>query len=234
MKAEDLKKLIQGKRRWTEPLAPEETALGFKGWYSSKYLPHFDSPGAQQYLSYRLADSLPAERRGEWAAILAIEDDLERHRQLERYLDLGHGACHLRDPRIARLVQENLWHHDGEHYRLLAWVVMPNHVHVLIEVWRTPLGKILKGWKSYTAKAANKILGLESTFWQDDYFDRYIRDEDHYRRVVHYIENNPIKAGLVPLAAEWPWSSAHFRTREGTSHKTLTHPTSSRVPAKPC
>jgi hypothetical protein len=66
MTPKDLKRLIDGKRRWTEPLTPEEQAKGFRGWYSSKYLPHFDSPGAQQYLTYRLADSLPAERRGEW------------------------------------------------------------------------------------------------------------------------------------------------------------------------
>src|SRR5512133_3680293 len=83
-KPEDLKRLIDGKRQWTEPLAPEDQAKGFKGWYSSKYLPHFDSPGAQQYITYRLADSLPTERQGEWSAILAIENDLEKQRQLER------------------------------------------------------------------------------------------------------------------------------------------------------
>jgi REP element-mobilizing transposase RayT len=232
MKSGDLKKLIDGKRRWTEPLTPEETAKGFKGWYSSKYLPHFDSPGAQQYLTYRLADSLPAERLGEWATILAIEDKLERQRQLERYLDVGYGACHLRDRRVAQVVQENLWHCDGVQYRLLAWVIMPNHIHALIEVWEAPLGKILQGWKSYTAKEANKILSRDGTFWQDDYFDRYIRDEEHYRRAVRYIESNPVKAGLVRLASEWPWSSAHFRAEEGTSPKTLTHATSGRVPDK--
>jgi REP element-mobilizing transposase RayT len=234
MKREDLKKLIEDKRRWTEPLAPEDTAKRFKGWYSSKYLPHFDSPGVQQYITYRLADSLPMERRGEWAAILEVEDELERQRKLEHYLDLGHGACHLRDGRVAQVVQDNLWHHDGVQYRLLAWVVMPNHVHALIELWQTPLGKILQSWKSYTSKAANKILGCEGKFWQDDFFDRYIRDEEHYRRVVRYIENNPIKAGLVRFAAEWPWSSARFRNQEGTSHQTLIHPTSQRVPDQPC
>jgi REP element-mobilizing transposase RayT len=233
MKPEDLERLIAGKRRWTEPLTPEEEAKGFKGWYSSKYLPHFDSPGAQQYLTYRLADSMPAERRGEWEALLRIEDDLKRQRELERYLDLGHGACHLRDPRIADLVQNNLWHHDGVKYRLLAWVVMPNHIHVLIEVWQAPLGKILQSWKGYTAKEANRILGREGTFWEEDYFDRYIRDEVHFRRVVRYIEINPVKAGLVRVAAEWPWNSAHFRDQQGTSAMTLTHPTANRVPDKP-
>jgi REP element-mobilizing transposase RayT len=232
MKPEDLKRLIDGKRRWTEPLAPEDAAKGFKGWYSSKHLPHFDSPGAQQYITYRLADSLPGECRGEWEAILAIEDDLEKQRRLEHYLDLGRGACHLRDSRVAELVQGAFWHYDGVRYRLLAWVVMPNHIHALIEVWQTPLGKILKDWKSWTAKEANKVLGREGTFWEDDYFDRYIRDEDHFQRVVRYIENNPVKASLVRMAAEWPWSSAHYRNQEGTSAKTLAHLTANRAPDK--
>ncbi|MCX5685083.1 MAG: hypothetical protein NT049_15570 [Planctomycetota bacterium] len=95
------------------------------------------------------------------------------------------------------------------------------------------MGKILQGWKGYTAKEANKILGREGTFWQDDYFDRYIRDEDHLRRVVHYIESNPVKARLVRSAAEWPWSSACFRSHEDLSARTLTHPGADRVPAKP-
>lgn len=233
MRPQDLKQLIETKRQWTEPLTPEEEAKGFKGWYSSKYLPHFDSPGAQQYITYRLADSLPAERRNEWEAFMTIEDDLEKQRRLEHYLDLGHGACRLREPRIAEMVQANLWHHDGVQYRLLAWVIMPNHIHALIEVWQVPLGKILHGWKSYTAKAANQILNREGAFWENDYFDRYIRDEEHFRRVVRYIESNPVKARLVPLAEEWPWSSARFRSKEDLSSKTLIHPTANRVPDKP-
>jgi putative transposase len=229
MKPEDLKQLITGKRRWTEPLTPEDQAKGFKGWYSSKYLPHFDSPGIHQYITFRLADSLPAERRREWEAILAKEDESEKQRKLERYLDLNYGACHLRTPRIAELVQRAFWHYDGVRYRLLACVIMPNHIHALIEVWQTPLGKILKDWKGYTAKEANKILGGHGTFWENDYFDRYVRDEEHFRRVVRYIENNPVKAELVRLAANWPWSSGHFRSQEGTSPKTLAHPTANRV-----
>jgi REP element-mobilizing transposase RayT len=233
MKAKDLRALIEGKRRWAEPLTPEEEAKGFKSWYSSTYLPHFDSPGAQQFITCRLADSLPAQRRGEWKAILAIEDNIEKQRRLEHYLDLGHGACHLRDPRIADLVQRAFWHYDGLRYRLLAWSVMPNHFHILIEVWQMPLGRIVKDLKSYTAKEANMVLGRQGIFWQEDYFDRCIRDEQHYRRVVRYIENNPVKAGLVSLAAEWPWSSAHYRNQEGTSPNLLSHPTATRLPPTP-
>jgi len=86
---------------------------------------------------------------------------------------------------------------------------------------------------SYTAKEANKVLGRDGTFWEEDYFDRYIRDEDHYRRVVRYIEKNPVKAGLVDLATEWPWSSGHYRNQEGTSATSLSHPTANRDPNNP-
>jgi len=233
MKPEHLKQLIDGKRQWMEPLSPDEQAKGFKGWYSSKYLPHFDSPGTQQFISYHLADSMPVERRSEWEALLHLEDDLERQRKVQAYLDRGMGECHLRNPAIADMVQSNLWHHDGVKYRLLAWVVMPNHVHALVEIWQVPLGKILQSWKSYTSKEANQILGREGTFWAEDYFDRYIRDEDHFRRTVRYIENNPVNARLVKGPEEWLWSSARYRSKEDLSAQTLTHPGAERIPPPP-
>ena len=95
------------------------------------------------------------------------------------------------------------------------------------------MGKILQSWKGYTAKEANRILGREGAFWEDDYFDRYIRDEEHLRRVVRYIENNPVKAHLARSAAEWPWSSVRFRSKADLSARTLTHPGADRVPDKP-
>ncbi len=248
MKPEHLKQLITDKREWTEPLTPAESKQGFKGWYASKHLPHFDSRGARQFITYRLADAMPAARRSEWEAFLSLEDDLEKQRKIEAYLDNGYGECHLRDPRIADLVQENLWHHDGVKYRLLAWVIMPNHVHALIEIWNVPLGEVLKSWKSYTAKEALKILrggdgsspsfklkargdgpSPPRTFWEEDYFDRYLRDDEHYRRVVRYIENNSTKAGLVRAPEAWAWSSARYRGEPGPVVPVLTHPTAKRM-----
>ncbi len=223
MKGAHLKQLIEAKRQWTEPLALDENAKGFRGWYSSKYLPHFDAPGTPQFITYRLADSLPASRRSEWEEFLNIENDLEKQSRLEGYLDRGLGDCQLHNPRIAEMVQENLWYHDGKSYRLLAWVIMPNHVHVLIEVWEIPLGEILKNWKSYTAKQANRILGRAGTFWEEDYFDRYARDERNFWQYVHYIENNPAKAKLVHAPEDWVWSSASYRSKEDLSARTLTH-----------
>jgi putative transposase len=226
----NLKRLIDSKREWSEPLSTEDVERGFKGWYSSKYLPHFDAPGTRQYVTYRLADSLPAARRHEWEALRNVDDKLEQQRRIELYVDRGYGACHLRGPRVATMLQDNFWHQDGKRYRLLAWVVMPNHIHALVELWRVPLGKVVQGWKSYTTKEANRILGREGAFWEADYFDRYIRDEAHFWRVVRYIENNPVKARLAKTPEEWLWSSARYRSRADLSACTLTHPGADRVP----
>ena len=228
-----LKQLIDGKREWTEPLSAEEANKGFKGWYSSKYLPHFDGPGTRQFITYRLADALPPSRRDEWQTLITIEDKLEKQRKIEAYIDRGYGKCWLRDPRVAEIVQSGFWHFDGQHYRLLAWVLMPNHVHLLIEIWEKPLRKIVQSLKGYSARKANKWLGLKGTLWEEDYFDRYIRDEEHFRRVVRYIENNPVKAHLARAAEEWRWSSAAYRGTENPSGKGLTHPNVNRTLVSP-
>jgi len=162
-------------------------------------------------ITYRLADAMPASRRHEWEALLALEDERERRIKIEAYLDAGHGECHLRRPEIAALVQENLLHFDEASYRLLAWTIMPNHVHALIEIMQTPLAEILHGWKSYTGKAANRLLKRAGDFWQAEYFDRFIRDEEHLAKAIRYIENNPVKAGLAKLPEEWLFGSAYFR-----------------------
>ena len=208
--------VVTEKRQWHHQPSADEKAQGFKGWYSRGYLPHFDAPGKCQFITYRLADSIPAELRLDWQKAMKLEDDREKFRRMELMLDRGFGACQLRQPGLAQMVQDNLWFHDGKAYRLLAWVIMPNHLHVLAEMWK-PLGVVLRNWKSYTASEANKICGTAGdTFWQADYFDRYIRDREHHRRVVTYIENNPAKAGLVREPAQWPWSSALYRGLDGS------------------
>lgn len=108
-------------------------------------------------------------------------------------------------------MQDALLFHKGAKYKLHAWVVMPNHVHVLL----TPLEDvhfptIMHSIKSYTANEANKIAGRSGQFWQLESFDRYIRNLKHFVGVIRYIENNPVKAGLCRSPEEWPFSSASF------------------------
>lgn len=203
--------LIRKKREWHTAPDPEAAKLGFRGWFSRGHLPHFDMPGTWQMINYRLADSMPVSRRQEWESLFNIKDDLQRYAKIEDYLDRGLGDCTLHDSRAASIVEENWLHGDGQQYRLLAWVVMPNHVHLLVEIWQTPMVELIKAWKGYSARHVNRALERRGTLWQDKYWDRYTRDEAHYRKVVHYIENNPVKAGLVKAPEEWPFSSARFR-----------------------
>ena len=183
------------------------------GWYSRDYLPHWDRPGLIQTITFRLGDALPSEVLARWRLELAREReavrDLETRRRIEAWLDAGHGTCHLRDARIAALVETALRHFDGERYRLLAWVVMPNHVHILIETREGhPLAKVVQSWKRWTARQANTLLGTSGVFWQREYHDRYIRDGEHLGRVTSYIEENPVKVGLCARAEDWRWGSA--------------------------
>ncbi|HXI61595.1 MAG TPA: transposase, partial [Pyrinomonadaceae bacterium] len=152
-----------------------------EGWHSRGYLPHFDGPQITQFVTFRLHDSIPQivlrGWREELRSLSKTDSDAMLRRRIELYLDQGHGACHLKDPRVADVVQQSLLFFDGDRYKLSAWVVMPNHVHALL----TPLGnqllsRILHSLKSYTSNEANRILGIEGKFWQQESFDRYIRN----------------------------------------------------------
>src|ERR1700730_2089888 len=141
-----------------------------KGWHSRGYLPHFDSPETVQFVTFRLADSLPT------AVIEGLRVQDEVLQRLDHELDTGLGACWLRQPEVASLVEGALLHFDKERYRLLAWCLMPNHVHVVIEILDGhSLSAIVGNWKSFTAKRANAQLGRTGSFWHADYFDRYMR-----------------------------------------------------------
>jgi putative transposase len=206
---------IRDKRAWQEPLEPAEAAyeeaIGSKGWTTRGYLPHYDKPGTVQMVTFRLADAMPASRRHEWEALFEIEDEREQRTQLEAYLDRGYGACVLRDPRAAAAVEAVLLHSDGQRYRLAAWVVMPNHVHVLFEMGDLPMGQLLKIWKGASSNAINQLLGRSGTLWQREYWDRYMRDDEHFRKARHYVEWNPVKAGLVKLPEAWSFGGANPR-----------------------
>ena len=100
---------------------------------------------------------------------------------------------------------------DGKTYRLQAWVIMPNHVHLVVDVWTTPIARLLNSWKGASARAANLTLNRRGRFWEREYFDTLIRDPEHLKRAIHYTENNPVKAGLVTERKAWQWTSAQWR-----------------------
>ena len=128
---------------------------------------------------------------------------------LDRQLDTARtGPLFLRQEAIARLVVESL--HRGAalgHYELASFVVMPNHVHVLL-LPKVPPSRLMKSLKGCTAREANRLLGRTGEpFWQRESYDHWVRDEREWRRIAFYIENNPVKAGLVSRAEEYRWSS---------------------------
>jgi REP element-mobilizing transposase RayT len=186
----------------------------------SRRLPHWEVQEAVYFITFRLADSLPktalqktASRRKDITetaaqmsrALTASERRklVQLHaRRIEGALDDGAGECFLRNPAIASVVATALKEFDGSRYWLFAWCVMPNHVHVLFQsIGKISLAGILHSWKSYSAKAANQILGRNGEFWQREYHDHLIRNMAEFERAVRYVVENPSKAGLE----NWPW-----------------------------
>ena len=205
--------LVEAKRQWHYRQTAEDGRRGFRGWHERGRLPHFDAPGVTQFVTFRLADSFPQSRRSEWEVLFKIEDDRERAKELEAYLDRGHGECHLRRADAARVVEGALLFFHGQNYEVRAWVVMPNHVHVLFQVGEVSMENIVESWKSWTSNEVNKLLGRRGRLWQPGYWDTYMRDGEHEAKTVRYVENNPTKAKLVLDPKEWPWSSARYRDR---------------------
>jgi len=185
-----------------------------KGWYGRSYLPHFDGGEIPQFITIRLADSLPQNILERWRQELAHDKitDADFRRRVEHYLDQSYGSCVLGDERVAKIVRDNLLHFDGVKYRLHAWVVMPNHIHFLaVPKEGHTLAEIVHSCKSFTAHEANNILSRSGRFWFPEPFDRYIRNYEHFEKTCSYIENNPVKAKLCKKPSDWPFSSAHFR-----------------------
>ena len=196
-----------------DTLLPFSTSFQLR---SRGYLPHWEIDGATYFITYRLDDSLPAavheELTREHANLIRLvgeETATQRRlvqtrylRRLNAYLDAGHGACHLRNKEIAQCITDTWRHFDRDRYRLIAWCVMPNHVHVIIRLfygknlWRT-----VHSWKSYTSNVANRILDRQGPFWFRDYYDRCIRSERELDRTIDYVLGNP---GLIGLK-EWPF-----------------------------
>ncbi len=195
-------------------------------------LPHWERETGLYFVTFRLADSLPLvvlEKMAERQRVLEAATHKGAHllpeqkrtiaeysiKTIEEYFDRGMGACFLSDPRIGELAANALrfWH--GKRYRLIAWCVMPNHVHVIFRAFPgQDLGEILRSWKTYTARTANRILGRTGAFWQREYYDRLIREDGELDRAINYVLSNPERAGL--LEWKWVWSAGlEARTTAG-------------------
>jgi REP element-mobilizing transposase RayT len=181
--------------------------------HTENRLPHWQQAGAVYFVTFRLADAVPVRLRNQWeneretwmrAHPEPWSDDVEReyHQRfsgaIERWLDAGHGACLLRRAQCARIVANTLRHFEGERAVMISFAVMPNHVHaVFVQNPEFPLEKLLQSWKRFTTREINKLLTRTGNLWQRDYFDRLVRDENHFANCVRYIRRNPEKASLL-------------------------------------
>ena len=169
-------------------------------------LPHRYPEGKWLFVTFHLHGSLPQARyppAGKLSAGAAFV-------WMDRYLDTTRtGPMHLADSRVARVVVEALLRGEAlGHYELAAYVVMANHVHALI-LPKVPASRMMRSLKGATAREANLILGRTGEpFWQAESYDHWVRDAAEWENIRGYIENNPVKAGLVWRVSEYPWSSA--------------------------
>jgi REP element-mobilizing transposase RayT len=180
----------------------------------SKQLPHWHQDEKYIFVTFRLADSLPQSKLNEfraeknkWISLHPFpwskEDESDYHRKfstvIDKWLDSNYGSCILRDEKCRAIVENALHFYDAKRYELIAYVVMPNHVHVcFMPLNGFRISQILHTWKSYSANSVNKVLNRTGKVWQKEYFDRYIRDESHFERVIRYIRrNNPSLAWLA-------------------------------------
>jgi menaquinone-specific isochorismate synthase len=189
------------------------------------FLPHWSAQGATYAVTFRLADSLPRvalesflrERQHLLEEARSNGRELTTHEstrlrklhsaRIEAFLDSGKGECVLRHAEVAQIVKNALHHFQGQRYDILAWCVMPNHVHVVVRPHPGHgLPAILQSWKSFTANLINKSLDRTGTLWQAEYFDHLIRDADDLEHSIRYVLENPKSAGL----SDWAWSGTSF------------------------
>ena len=186
---------------------------------SRGYLPHLESAQSIYFVTFRLDDSLPYDLLSRWKQELQanknrIKNDERQlrkvehdyHWKIEKHLDLGNGACWLKNPEIAAMVSNALRYFDSQRYLLYTWTIMPNHVHVLFATLNSNLSSVIHSWKSFTAHEANRLLKRSGRFWQPEYFDRLVKSERQFEYCIRYVLNNPVKAGLCKEMQQWPWS----------------------------
>jgi putative transposase len=205
--------------------------LHYQDFYR-RHLPHIQPPGATLFVTFRLANSLPAEvlekleaeRVATETAINQIADIDEKRRQkdIEQRKRFGkwdnaldqaqNGDFYLREASVAEVVASSIRYHDGKWFDGVAYCIMPNHVHFVF----TPLEKnkgqeyslseIMHNIKRNSVKQANSILGRTGSFWQHENYDHFARNNAELERIVKYVLYNPVKAGLVEDWTNWQWT----------------------------
>jgi len=206
--------------------------VNFVSYRDRGYLPHLEDEGSTYFVTFRLAGTLPKRVVEEFEHERRVVSEIARKQnrelteqeqarlkylestKIQQYLDKGTGDCWLREPSVAGMVKESIQHFDGSRYESHALCIMPNHVHWLLTPLETaipaggfPLTSIMHTVKSYTSHQANKLLRKEGVFWSREYYDHLIRSSEQFGRLLIYILDNPVKAGLCRRWDEWPWTT---------------------------
>ena len=173
-------------------------------------LPHWEQDGRTYFITVHLADSVPQPKLKEWSTDRATwlkynpepwsADQQREYRErfantLERWLDAGEGSCAFRETGISKIVGEALQHLEGSRCQHHTWVIMPNHAHLLLSM--DPghtLFDLMRDWKGYTSRCINRSLNRSGVLWQKDYYDRLVRNPQHFWNCARCIRNNPQKA----------------------------------------
>lgn len=212
--------------------------------FSRRRLPHWDHAGAIYFVTTCLQGSLPSRGlkdlqkyreylndRGNPPDLPSQDWEIKKWKLMfarsEQWLDRESAVRHLANEALASEVEKSLMHFAGERYVLWAWVIMPSHLHWLFEPSRdwirtlddtdrlTPRARIMQSIKSYTALRCNQLLGRRGHFWQQESHDHCVRDLEELQRIIEYIEQNPVKAGLVTSPTDFLFSSARYRLERG-------------------
>lgn len=203
-----------------------------------RHLPHYHPPNAVYFVTFRLAGSLPRQ------VVEALQQENERQERLlaqqyqgaalqaeryklhkksfaryDSYLDQSEGPRWLAKPQVAEVVAREMKALEPQHYRLIAYCIMSNHVHLLVDLTDIPeppqpksgqhytaLSHAMRLLKGRTARFCNQILGRSGPFWADESYDHVVRNEKEYQRIIAYIVDNPVKAGLVQDWSDWPYT----------------------------
>ena len=220
--------------------------------FYQRHLPHYQPPGCTFFVTFRLTGSLPLyviqklknEHEAQLKIISGIEDQKEKYRsykevqlnyfeKFDSVLDkYRKSVSWLKQPALAEKVKEVIHFYDGNTYDLIAYTIMPNHVHMVFTPIEENVGRdlsrqqngvdmnvdlqmpivtdILRRLKGATSRECNKILNRSGAFWQHESYDHVVRDEDELSRIIEYVLNNPVKARLVDKWNDWKWSYCKF------------------------
>jgi putative transposase len=228
------------------------------GTFRRRRLPHWDVVDGTYFVTICLAGGIPAKGMLELVEYRESLDDrsrpvnvvdweLHKHKlafaKLEEWLDCLPVVRHFEQSELATIVQQSIYHFASLRYHVLAYVIMPSHVHWVFHPIaeessgagsmhrgigfqpansitgrmpvprnpRTPRETIMHSLKSFTANECNKMLNRTGAFWQDESYDHWVRNEEELLRIIAYVEQNPVKAGLAKVAADFRYSSAYDR-----------------------